>query len=126
MGQYSNLTSTSPFQYLFFQTMSQLVILVILSTGSILVKAKHFLIETDDVGDALDTLTIPNNEVGSVIEDNLTDVMIHEDEDYKKRRKRKRRKRKKKNKKTKKKRKLNCDAMDGGTEYFCQCLGLCQ
>merc|ERR1739842_232140 len=100
--------------------MSQLAILIILSTGSFLVKAKHFLIETDDVGDALDTLTIPNNELGSVIEDNLTDVMIHENEDYKK--KKKRRKKKKKTKKKKNKRDQMCDfctTIDCSSKFNC-------
>jgi len=62
--------------------MFPLLILIILSTGSILSKAKYFLIEIDDDGDAVHTLAIPNDEIESAMKDKLTDVMKHEGEDF--------------------------------------------
>jgi len=75
--------STSHFQYCFLHTMSLLGILIIISTSSIHANPKQFLIETDDVGD-----TIQNKEIDSVIQNNVTDVMIHEVEDYRRKKRR--------------------------------------
>merc|ERR1712098_707120 len=85
--------------------MVSLLLLNFLLFDQISTKPKHFLVRTYDKGFSEAILKTPQTLIENVGNYNITNVLKHEEEDYKKKRKRKSKKRKRKSKKRKRKNK---------------------